>query len=388
MRVLFSCRAAYGHFHPLVPFAHALERAGHTVAFAAPVFFAPAVEGAGFRHFPAGLDRPLSDVYPQLRTWTGPDRVAFVQQTGAELLTRRMIPGLLALAATWPPDLLVREVREYGACIAAERLGLPHAVVAINAIGEFVPAGQVAPLLNALRAEHDLPPDPEMAMLYRYLRLCPFPPGLQDPVLPVAPTTHYVRPLLGDRSGPEGLPPWVETLPNRPVVYLGLGTALNKPEVFRAVIAGVRDEALTLVVTVGRDQDPADYGPQPGNVHIERYIPLSLLLSRCDLVVNNGGSGTLVAALSLRLPLVIVPITADQPQNAARCAALGLGRVIELAELTPERAREAVLGVLGDPSYRRNAERLRDEMVALPGPEYAVALLERLAVEKQPLLTS
>jgi hypothetical protein len=48
-------------------------------------------------------------------------------------------------------------------------------------------------------------------------------------------------------------------------------------------------------------------------------------------------------------------------------------------------AREAVLG---DPSFRRNAERLRDEMVALPGPEYAVALLERLAVEKQPLLTS
>ena len=163
---------------------------------------------------------------------------------------------------------------------------------------------------------------------------------------------------------------------------------MNKPEVFRAVIAGVRDEALTLVVTVGRDQDPADYGPQPGNVHIERYIPLSLLLSHCDLVVNNGGSGTLVAALSHGLPVVIVPITADQPENAARCAALGLGRVIEPAELTPERARDAVLGVLGDPSYRRNAERLRDEMVALPGPEYAVALLERLAVEKQPLLTS
>ena len=221
-------------------------------------------------------------------------------------------------------------MREYGACIAAERLGLPHAVVAINAIGEFVPAGQVAPMLNALRAAHDLPPDPEMAMLYRYLRLCPFPPGLQDPALPVPPTTHYLRPMLGDRSGPEGLPPWVAALPDRPVVYLGLGTALptRPPEVFRAVIAGLRDEALTLIVTVGRDQDPADYGPQPANVHIERYIPLSLLLSRCDLVVNNGGSGTLVAALSHGLPVVLVPITADQPENAARCAALGLGRVI------------------------------------------------------------
>lgn len=386
MRVLFSCIAGYGHFHPLVPFAHALEQAGHAVAFAAPVFFAPAVEGAGFRHFPAGLDRPLRDVYPRLRTWTGPDRVAYVQTTGVELLTRRMIPDLLSLAATWPPDLLVREKSEYGACIAAERLGLPHAVVAINAIGEFGPAGQAAPLLNALRAAHDLPPDPAMAMLYRYLRLCPFPPGLQDPALPVPPTTHYLRPMLGDRSGPEGLPSWVETLPDRPVVYLGLGTALNKPEVFRAVIAGLRDEALTLIVTVGGDQEPTDYGPQPENVHIERYIPLSLLLSRCDLVVNNGGSGTLVAALSHGLPVVVVPITADQPENAAHCAALGLGRVIAPTELTPERARDAVRDVLDDPSYRRNAERLRDEMAALPGPEYAVELLERLARERQPLM--
>jgi UDP:flavonoid glycosyltransferase YjiC (YdhE family) len=391
MRVLFCCGAGYGHFHPLVPFAQALQRAGHEVAFAAPVFFSPVVEGAGFRHFSVGLDRPLSDVYPRLRTWTGPDRVAFVQSTGAELLARRTIPDLLALAAAWPPDLLVREPRlggGYGACIAAERLDLPHAVVAINAIGEFVPAGQVAPMLNALRAAYDLPPDPEMAMLYRYLRLCPFPPGLQDPALPVPLTTHYLRPMLGDRSGPEELPAWVATLPDRPVVYLGLGTALNKPEIFRAVIAALRDEALTLIVTVGRDQDPADYGPQPDNVQIERYIPLSLLLSRCDLVVNNAGSGTLVAALTHGLPVVLVPVTADQPENAARCAALRLGRVIPAPELTPELARVAVLDVLGDPSYRRNAERLRDEIATLPGPEYAVALLERLAVAKQPLLTA
>jgi UDP:flavonoid glycosyltransferase YjiC (YdhE family) len=41
--------------------------------------------------------------------------------------------------------------------------------------------------------------------------------------------------------------------------------------------------------------------------------------------------------------------------------------------------------VLNDPTYRRAAERLRDEMAALPGPEYAIMLLERLAEEKRPL---
>nr|BFF04484.1 hypothetical protein GCM10020241_61590 [Streptoalloteichus tenebrarius] len=46
---------------------------------------------------------------------------------------------------------------------------------------------------------------------------------------------------------------------------------------------------------------------------------------------------------------------------------------------TPETIRDAVSRVLSQPSYRCAAERLRDEMVALPGPEHAVSLLERLA---------
>ena len=62
--------------------------------------------------------------------------------------------------------------------------------------------------------------------------------------------------------------------------------------------------------------------------------------------------------------------------------------------IVPERVRggavtvsetDAVRTVLADPAYRRNAERLRDEIRALPGPEYAVTLLERLAAERRPL---
>jgi UDP:flavonoid glycosyltransferase YjiC (YdhE family) len=40
--------------------------------------------------------------------------------------------------------------------------------------------------------------------------------------------------------------------------------------------------------------------------------------------------------------------------------------------------REAVSTVLDDPSYRAAAERIRDEIRALAGPEHAVRLLERL----------
>ncbi len=389
MRVLFTTLALAGHFHPLVPTARALAAAGHEVAFAARAAFAPAVQHAGFRVFPSGLDRDTGEVLPQLRTLGERDRMAFTaREVFAGLRPRYLIPDLLALAAIWPPDLLVREESEYGGCIAAECLGLPHAAIGIAAAGDHLPPDLITAPLNAHRAAHALPPDPDLAMLHRYLTLRPFPPGFQDPALTVAPTTHYLRPTPADRSGPEGLPPWLAALPNQPVVYVGLGTVFNDPAVFRAVIAGLRDEALTLVVTVGRDQDPAAYGPQPPNVHIARYIPLSLLLPRCTLAVTHGGSGTVMAALTHGLPLVVIPLSADQPVNAARCAALGLGAVIAPANLTPEAAREAVQAVLSDPAYRAAAGRMRAEIAALPGPEHAVALLERLATERQPIVAA
>ncbi len=376
MRVLFSCNALSGHFHPLVPFARALAAAGHDIAFAAPASFAPTVTHAGFRHFPAGLDRAVHEVYPQIRTMPASELMAFMHpQVWCGLLPTHKVPDLLVLAERWSPDLIVREEHDYSGCIVAEALGIPHASVDVHAtLGREYPELGTVPL-NRQRATVGLPPDPDLAMPRRYLALRPFPPRFPDPTHAVSPTTHHVRPTPDDRSGPEGVPEWVASLQNR-------------PEVFRAFIAGLRDEAVTLIVTVGRNQDPADYGPQPPNVHIERYIPLSLLLPHCDAAVTNGGSGTLMAALGQGLPVVVVPISADQPANAARCAALGLGRVVECTTLTPESAREAMLGVLREPSYRRNAERLRDEMAALPGPEYAVELLERLAVEKRPLRTT
>jgi catechol 2,3-dioxygenase-like lactoylglutathione lyase family enzyme len=76
---------------------------------------------------------------------------------------------------------------------------------------------------------------------------------------------------------------------------------------------------------------------------------------------------------------VLSPMGADQPRNAARCAELGLARVLDAVAATPAAVRDAVSGVLADPGYRRAAERLRDEIAAQPGPEDAVRLLERIA---------
>jgi UDP:flavonoid glycosyltransferase YjiC (YdhE family) len=75
---------------------------------------------------------------------------------------------------------------------------------------------------------------------------------------------------------------------------------------------------------------------------------------------------------------------ADQPLNAARCADLGVAQVLDAVAATPETVRAAVATVLSDPSYRRAAECMRDEIAALPEPAHAVMLLEQLAAEQRP----
>lgn len=103
-------------------------------------------------------------------------------------------------------------------------------------------------------------------------------------------------------------------------------------------------------------------------------------------VVQQEGFSTVTGALNAGLPLVIIPVGADQPYNADRYAALGVAMVILAAERSTEAIRTATRAVLENPAFRRNAERVRDEMAALPGPEHAVTLLKYLAREQQPML--
>ncbi len=394
MRLLFTTIPASGHFHPLVPLARAATGAGHEVAFAAPASYCPAVEAVGFRCFPAGFDRrgvPSDDLFPQMRTLTGQDLALYNVRTvriGTE--ARHMAPDLLAIAREWPPDVIVRDAAEYGGCVAAEALGIPHASVRTQvSAASFTRRLWFAEALAELRAAHGLPPDPDVAMPFHYLHLAFEPPGFWPADDPPAPTSHLLRPVPFDHSGDEGLPEWAGRLPAAPTICATLGTYMNRSvETFAAILDALRDEPVNLIVTVGRDIDPAQLGLQPGNVHIERYIPLSLLLPHCDLVISQSGFSTVVTTLVHGLPMVLIPLGADQPLVARNAAALGVAMVLGSGERTPGAIRAAAHTACTDPAYRRNAERVRDEMAALPGPEHAVELLERLAKEKQPLLTS
>ncbi len=385
MRLLFTFAGGRGHYEPLVPLAADAALAGHTVAIAGTWRAAPTVEAAGFTFFPTGPRfegpprRPLRAVSAERE-----DRV--LREHFADRLARARAADVLALCRTWRPDLVVCDEVDFGGMVAAERLGIPHATVLVIASGSFVRRELVAEPLDALRVEHGLDPDPDLAMPGRYLVLSPFPEVYRDPVIRPAATTHAIDAALV-RPEVRGIAPPLVAHEGPPMVYVTLGTEFNleSGDLFSTILAGLRDLPVEVLMTVGGGIDPEELGPQPPQVHIERYVPQARVLPGCAAVVCHGGSGSVMGALAHGLPLVCIPLGADQPLNAARCAALGAGRVLDPVTATPASVREAVAAVLTEPGYRRAAERLRDEIAALPGPGRALALLEQLATERRPL---
>ena len=297
---------------------------------------------------------------------------------------RARVSRILELSARWQPHLIVCDEVDFGSMIAAERLGLPHATVLVNASGSFVRPDVVAEPLDALRAEHGLSPDPGLAMPSRHLVLSPFPPSFRDPSCPLPGNALSIRIDATDPVDTAAALPWLSQLSDEPTLYFTLGTVFNMEsgDLFSRVLAGLSELPINVIVTVGRELDPDALGPQPDNVHIERYIPQSTLLPHCDLAVNHGGSGSVIGALAHGLPMVVIPMGADQSLNAGRCEHLGVGIVLDAVRATPRSVREAVATILNGTSYRLAAERIRDEIAALPEAGAAVPLLERLIGEE------
>jgi len=382
--MLFTFAGGAGHFLPLVPFARAAEKAGHTVAFGAQPGIMAAVADAGFSVFDTGGRTLLvtTERTPLLKYDLAREHRA-IRETFAGRAARERATNVRQLCESWHPDILACEEMDFGALVAAEALAIPYASVISIGSGAFVWAHLVGEPLNALRNEHGLPPDPELSMLHRYLVVSPFPPSFRDPANPLPSNAHSIRTVAADRAAGDDDVSWLARRGSRPLVYFTLGTIFNleSGDLFERALAGLRELPMDVVVTVGRELDPQVLGPQPANVYVRSYIPQSALLSHCDLVVSHAGSGSVVGALAHGLPMVLLPIGADQPFNAARCHDLHVGRVLNAFEAAPGDVRRAAAAVLEDTTYGQNAKRLEAEIAALPDPEYGVRLLERLAVQ-------
>jgi UDP:flavonoid glycosyltransferase YjiC (YdhE family) len=389
MRVLMTTKAGAGHFGPLIPFARAFQRAGADVLIAAPREAARMVRAEGLPLW-AVDDPPAPErdaIFDEVRGKDTDGLIAkrVVGDVFARIDARAAFPGILAACRAWAPDVVISETTEFAGPLAAEIVGVPSVCIGLSQQGkEEYMLPMLTEALEDLRAYAGVAPDPHAARLLGRPYLTLVPAALEDPATPTRIASHRFREarpavrrhaLYGDRAD------------DRPLVYLTFGSAVPQsplfPSLYREAVDALAPLPLRLLVTVGRDRDPSDLGPVPGNVRVERWVPQADLMPRVAAMVCHGGSGTVTMGLAGGVPMAVVPLFADQPWNAERVDAIGAGIALgggpaaAIAGL-----REAVVRLTGDPSYRSQAQRIAAEMRALPPVDAAVGIVRGLLPER------
>lgn len=376
MRILITFVGGFGHLAPLLPVARAARALGHDVAIAGSGGLVGRIEEAGFRgyatsprphHSGTAVRRDLTPLQPTDPRAAEVEFAANFASRGA----RRMAGAVPQVLADFRPDLVIRDETDLGTTIAAELHDVPVATHLVLASGLLVRPELVGPELDTVRSEHGLAPDPGLVRLTSGPVLSPFPPGFRSPEAPVRLSpVHYRRaggpPRPADRPGGR-----------RPQVYATLGTIFNKTsgDLLERMAVGLATLDADVLLTVGRDIEPRDLGPQPDHVRVERFVPQEDVLSGTDVVVHHGGSGALLDALRHGLPSVVLPLGADQSHNARRAGELGLARTVDAAAVTAAELARAVEEALVDPDLRRRCEQVATEVDRLPDVDVVVAEL-------------
>lgn len=279
-----------------------------------------------------------------------------------------MARDIVDLAGTCGAALIVSDVMMPGGGLAAELTGLPWVSLSCNPLPEldayrrFIPAHAVAAFAPKSTLESlGLPTDDDRNLLGRTsprLHLIPATPGfaghpdLPDPVAlvgPLAPPPAAPAPAATDFAAPGRAPSTVVvTASTHPALQLGRH-AFVQDRYVRAAVAALGDLDVRGLVTA-----PAT-GQPPANVQYLGHIAHDEVFDRSAAVVTHGGWGTVSRALVRGLPLVLVPITGDQPYIAERCAALGLGISVPADSVSADDLRAAVRKILDDPAYREAA---------------------------------
>jgi MGT family glycosyltransferase len=208
------------------------------------------------------------------------------------------------------------------------------------------------------------------------------PPSLAGGTAAPARRVEPLRPIPVAPPVDETPPTWLDQLPERPTVAVTLGTVWNAPAVFRLLLDALEPLDVNVVATVGRNVDPEALAPHPPNARVERYVSQALLLPRVHAVVSHGGSGSMLATLAHGLPMLLVPLGADQFDNAERCVEAGLARRLLPDQLDVDSARAAVAAMLEDDDARERAGRAAAEIAEMPGPG---EVANRLAGELAPV---
>jgi MGT family glycosyltransferase len=348
-----------------------------------------------------------------IRDWEVRNPLAQVRQVGDLLFfgpASLQAADLADAIDTWSPDVLIVDALLTGASAGAERSGLPTAAVAPNVNMLRTPGvppmgsgldqrhGRLGRLrdaalhrlndalmgtgtLNDARRQMGLDPVGSLEesvrradrVIFLTSKAFDFTPTEPDPDvvyggIPVPP---------GERTPVDWNPPWPAD--GRPAVLLSLSTTyMHQEDLLQRLIDALGQVDCHALVTTGpglRSHPPARV---PGNVHLAESVPHGAVLPHVQLVITHGGHGTVIRSLAAGVPVMVVPISRDQPDNAVRVVHHGVGVKVSRRS-SPQRFATAVKDALGDDALHAAARAMAARLAPDIGAPKAIAALEELA---------
>ncbi|MFI6097053.1 glycosyltransferase [Lentzea sp. NPDC051213] len=380
MRILFSSLGSHGHTYPLLPLAIAAREQGHDVLYAVDPGFHQTVAELGFTVVDAGLS--IWAAFRQANELHGtPEfRREMLRQTAVDafgsVLPRAYLTDLEPVLEHDKPDLVVFEIINPGAGLAAMRAGIPAVCHGFGKMDETLVPEAMSDLFLEYVTELGitLPDGHHYGLGSPYLDV--FPPSLQDLSYLADVDRIPMRPI--PFAEPGELPEWVAGHA-KPLVYLTFGTAFANPDVLGTAIAGLAHLDAEVLVATGPQVEPSALTDVPGNVHVLPWVPQADLLAHADLVVHHGGAGTTVSSMAVGLPQLVLPQGADQFRNAEIVANAGLGAQLVGEEFTPDAVHEVTRKLLQDNDVHRAVAGIAAEIAEMPHPDDVVPKLVELA---------
>ena len=246
------------------------------------------------------------------------------------------------------------------------------------------------PVFNKILSENGLNPLKTTAELFvGDLTLCVGTPET-DPIPPGESVIH-VGPIFYQKAVSQ-LPDWFKTIvTEKPLIWVysgnpeyapGMKTFGDSIIVLEASIEALADRDVQVIMTTGHHELPGSLLPLPDNFRFEKFIPGIALASRSDLMIHHGGHGSTMTGAYTGTPAVVIPTYSERESNARRMALLGAAEfIVPDTNAVLERTLSAeilwgkVKQVLTDPSYTKNAIKVREKMFAYGGENQAAQLI-------------
>jgi UDP:flavonoid glycosyltransferase YjiC (YdhE family) len=363
VHILLVTIGSAGDVHPFAGLGQALRGRGHRVTLVTNGYFEPLARRLGLEFEAVGTAEEYHAATTDPDLWHPSKGFETVARRGIlpalrpvyEIIAGHYVPGETVVAAS---------LIALGARLAQEKLGVPLATVALSPLvfrsayqspvlpGIPLPAWLprpakrfvywlgdrrvIDPVLaeetNAFRRELGLPPVRRLLDRWWHSPQCAlglFPAWFARPQ-PDWPSQTCLTgfPLFDERDSAE-LPDEVKAFldgGDPPVVFTPGSAMRHGQPFFAAAVAACQQLGRRgVLLTRFREQLPADL---PTDVRHFEYLPFSQVLPRAATLVHHGGIGTTAQALAAGVPQLVMPMSHDQPDNAARLERLGVARVL------------------------------------------------------------